>query len=259
MEVDLHLDEEAERIADELNLPTQLDIYIFFLVVKGFKKKRGFLTPEKIYETLKDQNIPKSKFEKAISVLESNRLIDIRRTVARRPGYIGKYIYLGSEAYAKMDLPDDLVRISFEDINSLMYKKMREAKERIEEWVETKRAIKSKKPRDTSYEYDIFISHAWEDKKTIARPLAQALLEIGLKVWYDKFILKLGDSLRRSIDHGLSKSRYGIVILSPHFFEKEWPQRELDGLVAREVSSGKVILPIWHFTSACRQTGSIYF
>ncbi len=94
--------------------------------------------------------------------------------------------------------------------------------------------------------WDVFISHAWEDKEEIARPLAEALRQKGLRVWYDEFALTLGDSLRRSIDRGLAQSRYGVVILSPHFFNKEWPQRELDGLVAKEVSSGKTILPVWH-------------
>jgi len=94
--------------------------------------------------------------------------------------------------------------------------------------------------------WDVFISHAWEDKETVARPLAEALSREGLKVWYDEFALTLGDSLRRSIDRGLAKSKYGVVILSPHFFAKEWPRRELDGLTAREASSGKTILPVWH-------------
>ena len=95
-------------------------------------------------------------------------------------------------------------------------------------------------------DWDVFISHAWEDKEDVARPLAEALRRKGLRVWYDEFTLTLGDSLRRSIDRGLAQSRYGVVILSPHFFAKEWPQKELDGLVAREVSSGKIILPVWH-------------
>jgi hypothetical protein len=69
---------------------------------------------------------------------------------------------------------------------------------------------------------------------------------MGLLVWYDEFALKVGDSLRRSIDRGLGRSRFGIVVLSHAFFEKEWPQRELDGLVAREVDGRKVILPVWH-------------
>lgn len=94
--------------------------------------------------------------------------------------------------------------------------------------------------------WDVFISHAWEDKETIARPLADALSKAGLSVWYDELTLTLGDGLRRSIDRGLVESKYGVVILSPHFFAKSWPQRELDGLTTREISSGKVILPVWH-------------
>ncbi len=95
--------------------------------------------------------------------------------------------------------------------------------------------------------YDIFISHAFEDKDAIARPLYNALVARGITVWFDEADIKIGDSLRRKIDDGLSKCRYGVVILSPHFLSKEWPQRELDGLVARETASGdKAILPIWH-------------
>ena len=94
--------------------------------------------------------------------------------------------------------------------------------------------------------WDVFISHGWEDKEDVARPLAEALTAAGLRVWYDEFELTVGDSLGRSIDRGLRDSRYGVVILSPHFFEKEWPQKELDGLSAREIQSVKVILPVWH-------------
>jgi hypothetical protein len=98
----------------------------------------------------------------------------------------------------------------------------------------------------TESEWDIFISHASEDKEELVRPLAETLRARGLNVWYDEFTLTVGDSLRRSIDRGLARSRYGIVILSPSFFAKEWPLKELDGLVAREVDGHKVILPVWH-------------
>jgi hypothetical protein len=94
--------------------------------------------------------------------------------------------------------------------------------------------------------WDIFISHASEDKEAIARPLADALTDKGLTIWYDEFSLTVGDSLRESIDRGLARSRYGVVILSPHFFEKHWPRQELNGLATREVSGNKVILPVWH-------------
>ena len=94
--------------------------------------------------------------------------------------------------------------------------------------------------------WDLFICHASEDKSEIARPLAEALSRKGLSVWYDEFTLTLGDSLSRKIDEGLANSRFGVVILSPSFFKKEWPRRELDGLRAKEISYGKMILPIWH-------------
>jgi len=94
--------------------------------------------------------------------------------------------------------------------------------------------------------YDVFISHASEDKVDFVKPLATTLIELGLKVWYDEFELRLGDSLRRSIDKGLINSKYGIVVLSPSFFAKQWTQYELDGLVAKEMNGVKVILPLWH-------------
>ena len=62
--------------------------------------------------------------------------------------------------------------------------------------------------------------------------------------------LKLEHSLRRSIDNGLSKSRYGIVVLSHSFLRKEWPKKELDGLFAKERDGIKVLLPIWHEVSS---------
>lgn len=104
----------------------------------------------------------------------------------------------------------------------------------------------TKAPGLVTDEYDVFISHASEDKDDLVRPLAEELLTLGLKVSYDEFRLKVGDSLRRSIDAGLAKSHFGIVVLSPSFFAKNWPQYELDGLVQREMDGGKVILLLWH-------------
>lgn len=94
--------------------------------------------------------------------------------------------------------------------------------------------------------WDVFISHASEDKELVAKPLAEELRKRGLRIWYDEFTIELGDSLRRSIDAGLARSRFGVIILSPSFFAKQWPQRELDGLSSREISGEKVILPVWH-------------
>jgi hypothetical protein len=95
-------------------------------------------------------------------------------------------------------------------------------------------------------QWDVFISHASEDKDSFVRPLAVALSSLGVTVWYDEYSLRLGDSLSKSIDKGLAESAFGLVVVSPDFIAKPWPEYELRGLVAREISEDRVILPIWH-------------
>lgn len=92
----------------------------------------------------------------------------------------------------------------------------------------------------------MFVSHASEDKEAVAEPLAVELRAHGLKVWLDKTELRIGDSLRRKIDYGLSHSAFGVVVLSKSFFAKGWPQYELDGIVGMSVSGDQRMLPIWH-------------
>lgn len=94
--------------------------------------------------------------------------------------------------------------------------------------------------------WDIFVSYASEERNNVVHPLAEALIKDGLRVWYDQFELKIGDSLRKKLDEGLARSTYGIVVLSPSFFSKHFPNLELDGLAQREVDGKKVILPIWY-------------
>ncbi|GHC21268.1 toll/interleukin-1 receptor domain-containing protein [Aidingimonas halophila] len=94
--------------------------------------------------------------------------------------------------------------------------------------------------------WDVFISHASEDKEEVVLPLAELLLASGLTVWLDKGEIFLGDSLREKIDEGLERSQFGIVVFSHSFFSKNWPKSELDGLFSREMGGEKVILPIWH-------------
>ena len=95
--------------------------------------------------------------------------------------------------------------------------------------------------------WDLFISHASEDKETIVRELVNELQKYDMKVWYDEFSLETGDSLSRMIDKGLQESRYGLVILSPAFFQKGWTDYELRSLLTKEIAGRtKVILPIWH-------------
>lgn len=98
----------------------------------------------------------------------------------------------------------------------------------------------------TTTMYDAFISHATEDKESFVNEFVEELKNRTVKVWVDALRIQWGDSLRKSIDEGLKKSHFGVVVISPHFIAKGWTQYELDGLFEREMSGGKVILPIWH-------------
>lgn len=97
-------------------------------------------------------------------------------------------------------------------------------------------------------EYDVFVSHAWEDKEDFVDEFVEALTALDIKVWYDKRQIKWGDSMRERIDDGLKKSRFGVAVLSPNYIaeNKYWTKAELDGLFQLESVNGKTLLPIWH-------------
>lgn len=94
--------------------------------------------------------------------------------------------------------------------------------------------------------WDVFISHASEDKPAVVIPLAEALQARGVSAWLDKAELRIGESLRRRIDQGIAASRFAVVVLSPAYFSKGWPQYELDGIVTLNVVGKQSLLPIWH-------------
>lgn len=97
-------------------------------------------------------------------------------------------------------------------------------------------------------EFDVFISHAWEDKGDFVNEFVEELDNLGIKVWYDDIETKWGSSLREEIDKGLKFSRYGVVVLSPNYIDekKYWTKKELNGLFQMESLNEGIILPIWH-------------
>lgn len=101
--------------------------------------------------------------------------------------------------------------------------------------------------RQADLSYDVFLSHASEDKDGIARPLKEALEVRGLSVWFDEIKIKVGQSIRQEIEKGIDQARFGVVVLSPEFFAKHWTQAELDALFGKKMATGvNLILPIWH-------------
>lgn len=103
-----------------------------------------------------------------------------------------------------------------------------------------------RKAMSSATQWDVFMSHASEDKKDVVIPLSAALEDLGISVWLDSNELKLGQSLSRMIAYGLANSRFGVVILSEHFFAKHWPKQELAGLTALAEERDSRILPVWH-------------
>ncbi|MDQ6849683.1 MAG: DUF1883 domain-containing protein [Actinomycetota bacterium] len=94
--------------------------------------------------------------------------------------------------------------------------------------------------------WDVFVSHASEDKDVVAQPLATALEGAGVSVWLDAAELRILDSLRRKIDQGIRSSRFAVVVVSSNFFAKGWTQYELDGIATMTVAGRQALLPIWH-------------
>ena len=106
----------------------------------------------------------------------------------------------------------------------------------------------SRMEESTLPEYDVFVSHAWEDKEEFVDEFVDELRKLGVKVWYDTSEIKWGDSMRARIDDGLKKSRFGVAVLSPDYIKdgKYWTKAELDGLFQLESINGKMLLPVWH-------------
>jgi hypothetical protein len=92
-----------------------------------------------------------------------------------------------------------------------------------------------------------FISHDSRDKDPFVRDLALELSKNFCPVWYDEYSLKVGDSLRASIEKGLKEARKCILILSPNFLANEgWGLAEYDSIFTREIiEKDNIILPVW--------------
>ena len=96
-----------------------------------------------------------------------------------------------------------------------------------------------------SKQYDVFICHASEDKKDIVRPLVNALENENILCWFDEKEIEWGDSLTGKINKGLSESKFVLVVLSENSVNKNWPQKELNTALNREISHGEVrVLPL---------------
>lgn len=95
---------------------------------------------------------------------------------------------------------------------------------------------------------DVFLCHAWDDRKGSAKELHDMLESKGVSVWFSEKDVALGSPLMREIDRGLVKSRVGIVLVTPLFLKRisggSIADKELSALLARDL-----IVPIVHDTT----------
>ncbi|MCQ2393862.1 MAG: toll/interleukin-1 receptor domain-containing protein [Kiritimatiellae bacterium] len=111
--------------------------------------------------------------------------------------------------------------------------------------VEEQMAVKYGNMAAAEYEYDVFVSHANDNKQAFVDSLSAGLNRLGIKVWYDSSVLDWGDDWKAKIEEGLAKSRFGIVVLSPQFIDREWTTKELQELLNRQNERHeKVVLPL---------------
>jgi hypothetical protein len=95
---------------------------------------------------------------------------------------------------------------------------------------------------------DVFLCHAWDDRRGAAKELHDQLESRGVSVWFSEKDVSLGTSLLREIDKGLAKSRVGIVLVTPALLSRIQDEgiadKELSALLARDL-----LVPIVHETT----------
>lgn len=95
---------------------------------------------------------------------------------------------------------------------------------------------------------DVFLCHAWGDRKESAKELHDLLEAAGVKVWFSEKDLGLGVPMMRAIDKGLAKSRIGLVLVTPAMLER-LPQESVADKELSTLLAGNQLIPIVHNTT----------
>ena len=95
---------------------------------------------------------------------------------------------------------------------------------------------------------DVFLCHAWGDRKEAAKELYDFLETVGVKVWFSEKDLGLGMPMMRAIDKGLANSRIGLVLVTPAMLER-LPKESVADKELSTLLAGNQLIPIVHNTS----------
>ncbi|MCT7577661.1 toll/interleukin-1 receptor domain-containing protein [Aliarcobacter butzleri] len=92
-----------------------------------------------------------------------------------------------------------------------------------------------------------FISHAFVDKDSLVRTLANELRSLNCPVWYDEYTLEIGDNMIEKFNEGIKNTKYSIVVLSKSYIDNTtWASYEFKKIIEKEDS---IIIPIWYGVS----------
>lgn len=92
--------------------------------------------------------------------------------------------------------------------------------------------------------FDVFLSHASEDKEHTVRPIHRELEKLGVSAFLDEVNMEWGDSLTEKINHALGQSKFVLAVLSESSVGKKWPEKEINAALARELAGKQKILPL---------------
>ncbi|MCR5803731.1 MAG: toll/interleukin-1 receptor domain-containing protein [Clostridia bacterium] len=103
--------------------------------------------------------------------------------------------------------------------------------------------------------YDVFISHASNDKLDYVSGLVNEIKKLGIEVFYDSDVLSWGDNWKEKILEGTSNSEFAVIVISNSFFGREWTEKELNEFLKRQNESGqKIVLPLLYNISISEMT-----
>lgn len=179
--------------------------------------------------------------------IETRKLVQIKKKIADLSSKLAR---------KRKELGDNQIKLTkaTQTENGKLQKKLQNS---YEEQLKTMRQLQQEEikvihsdvlndPSLSDKEYDVFISYASEDSHYVDK-LESAFNDAGFSIWQDRRSIGWGNSIRQSIDNGLIKSKFGLVVISSDYIQKYWTNYELDGILSKESSTGRqMILPLWH-------------
>lgn len=96
---------------------------------------------------------------------------------------------------------------------------------------------------DDGVTWDVFVSYAHADRELV-HPLALALHQRHLRVFFDEWEVSHGEVASRRREHGVEGSTHGLLAVSPRTMAEPWVQQEYAALLDKAVTQGRLLIPV---------------